>query len=53
MKKAKKFSSFEDLKSSERKTVDNKLSVKRHNDFERVVKHIYSIKVHKMDNSQS
>ena len=53
MQKAKKFTSFEDLKASEKKAVDKKLSMKRHNDFERVIKHIYSIKVHKMDNSQS
>jgi hypothetical protein len=53
MKTVRKFTSFEDLKSSENKTVDYKSSMKKHNDFESVIKYIYSIKVHKVDNSQS
>jgi hypothetical protein len=52
MKTVKKFTSFEDLKSSESKTVDDKLSFKKHNDFEKVIKEIYSVKLRSIDNKQ-
>jgi hypothetical protein len=52
MKTVKKFTSFEDLKSSESKTVDAKSSLKKHNDFEKVIKDIYSVKVRSNDNKQ-
>ncbi len=41
MKTVKKFTSFEDLKSDENKAVDNKLSLKKHHEFEKVIKTIY------------
>lgn len=47
MKTVKKYTTFEDLKSSEEKTMDYRASVKKHKEFERIIKTIYSIKVHK------
>jgi len=52
MKTVKKFTSFEDLKSSESQTADDKLSLKKHNDFEKVIKEIYSSKVRSNDSKQ-
>jgi hypothetical protein len=43
MKAVRKFSSFEDLKSSEDKTADRKQRLKKHIEFEKVIKGIYSI----------
>lgn len=45
MKTVKKFTSFKDLKSAESITEDHKSNLKRHIDFERVLKNIYA-KVH-------
>lgn len=47
MKTVKKYATFEDLKSSEEKTMEYKVSIKKHNEFERIIKMIYSIRVHK------
>ncbi len=52
MKTVKKFTSFEDLKSVENNTVDNKLSLKKHNDFEKVIKSIHAVKVNPINNKQ-
>lgn len=49
----KKYTTFEDLKSSKEKTMDYKKSIKRHIEFERIIKAIYSIKVHKKAISKS
>jgi hypothetical protein len=51
MKPVKKFTTFEDLKSCESKTTDHSLSLKKHNDFEKVIKDIRSAKV--QNNNQS
>ena len=48
MKTVKKFTSFEDLKSSEKESVNYKLSLKRHNDFEKAIKIIYAVKNEKL-----
>lgn len=53
MKTAKKYSTFEELKSSEEKTMDHKASIIKHNEFERIIKAIYSIKVHKIATPKS
>jgi hypothetical protein len=50
MKTVKKFTSFEDLKSSESKAVDDKSRLKKHNNFEKTIKEIYSAKVHSNEN---
>lgn len=47
MKTVKKYTSFEDLKSSEKRPEDYKVSLKKHNAFEKILKAIYSIKHHK------
>jgi len=46
MKTIKKFTTFEDLKSSEGIIMDEKAAIKKHNEFEKIFKAIYS-KVHK------
>ena len=48
MKTVKKYSTFEDLKSSEERILDYKLSMKRHSEFEKVIKSISSINAHKI-----
>ena len=53
MKTVKKYTTFEDLKSSEKKSSDIKVSLKRHNDFEKTIMAIYSIKKNKKSNSVS
>ncbi len=53
MKAVKKFTTFEDLKSYESKTVDYAVSLKKHNEFEKVIKDIKSNKVLKGNNSKS
>ncbi|WP_295790783.1 hypothetical protein [Mucilaginibacter sp.] len=50
MKTVKKFTSFEDLKSSESKISDDKSRLKKHNDFEIAIKEIYSVKVRPNEN---
>lgn len=44
IKTVQKFSSFEELKSMDKKVTDYKSRVKKHNDFERVVREIYCAK---------
>jgi len=44
MKTVKKYSTFEDLKSSEEKITDRQLSLKKHDEFEKVIKAISSAK---------
>jgi len=44
MKKVKKFTSFEDLKSSENKTIDLKLALEKHSNFEKAIRDIWSVK---------
>lgn len=52
MKTVQKFTSFEDLKSTECKTGDNRSNSKRHEDFEKVVRSIYAAKVHPGNDKQ-
>jgi hypothetical protein len=47
MKTVKRYTTFEDLKSVETKSIDNKASLKKHNEFEKVIKNIYSIRTGK------
>ncbi|HCS20478.1 MAG TPA: hypothetical protein DIW47_07940 [Bacteroidetes bacterium] len=47
MKKVKKFDSFDELKSSEKNTMDQALRLRRHFDFEKVIKEIMSLKFKK------
>lgn len=49
MKTARKFTTFEDLKSSEKKPLDYISSLKKHSDFEKIMKSFRSI----IHNSQS
>ena len=46
MQTVKKFTTFNDLKSFERKTTEYTVRLKKHNDFEKFIKDIRSIKVH-------
>ncbi len=43
MKTVKKFTTFEDLKSYESKTMNNTISLKKHKVFERIIKEIKSL----------
>ena len=45
MNKVKKFTTFEELKSCESKTEKNVSSLKKHNEFEKVIMYIRSIKL--------
>jgi hypothetical protein len=45
MKKVKKYTTFEALKSSEQKNIGEKVSLQRHGDFEKIMKHIYSARI--------
>lgn len=45
MKPVRKYTTFEKLKSIEEKVVDYRTSIKKHNEFERVIKSIRSEKV--------
>ena len=47
MKKAKKYASFEELKSSEMKTSDYRLAFEKHEELERVMKEMMSVKAKK------
>jgi len=53
MKTLKKYSTFEDLKSREQVTLDFKVRLKKHNDFERIINTIYSLKNNNKLNYQS
>ncbi len=52
MKAVKKFSSFHDLKSSESKSKKNSLSLKKHKDFEKVIREIRSAKINQVNKSE-
>lgn len=47
MKTVKKYTTFGELKSNEKKTLDASLSLKKHNEFEKVIKEIKTIKASK------
>lgn len=47
MKSVKKYTTFVELKSFENKVSDSALSLKRHSDFEAIVKHIRDSKTSK------
>ena len=47
MKTVKKYTTFEELKSGEEKVTDFKASEKKHIEFEKLIRAIYSIQVHK------
>ncbi len=53
MKAVKKFETFEDLKSYESKTMNYEVSLKKHNNFEKVIKDIRSNKVGKSSQRKS
>lgn len=47
MKSIAKFTTFEDLKSCEKGKSDFELSLKKHNDFEKFIREIRSVKTNK------
>ena len=51
MKAVKKFTSFEDLKSSDSKKVSDELRLKKHNNFEKVIRDIKSENAGKSNHS--
>ena len=53
MKTVKKYTTFQALKSSEEKVTDFKASEKKHIEFEKLIKAIYSTQVHKKAPSES
>ena len=53
MKAVKKFATFEDLKSYESKTKNYEVSLKKHSNFEKVIKDFISHKVGKNNQSNS
>jgi hypothetical protein len=53
MKAVKKFSTFEDLKSYESKPLNYKASLKKHQEFEKIIMDMKVKKVHKGDKSRS
>lgn len=48
MKTVKKYSTFKDLKSVEKKSTDNKNILKKHNEFRKIMMHIYAVKTGKL-----
>ena len=52
MKAVKKFETFEDLKSYKSKTANHPLSLKKHNDFEKVIKDIKSNNARKSNHNR-
>ena len=53
MKRAKKFETFDELKSSETKTSDYRLSLAKHSEFEKVMKKIMDAKSKKISPKSS
>ena len=53
MKAVKKFTSFEDLKSCESKTINHAVRLKKHNDFEKVIKNLQSDNARKSSHNKS
>lgn len=53
MKTVSKFTSFADLKDSERKITDYKSRLKKHNDFEKAIKEICDAKICKTAKDKS
>jgi hypothetical protein len=51
MKPAVKYTSFEELKSSTKDTLDTATRLKKHNEFEKFMKELRSVKVKKSDQS--
>jgi hypothetical protein len=49
MKKVKKYTSFGALKAGEKEVVNNKVSLQRHCDFEKIIRFIYSEKIHQRE----
>jgi hypothetical protein len=47
MKTVKKYTSFEELKSVEKKLMNDGISLKKHNEFKKIMMHIYSLKTGK------
>jgi len=52
MKTVRKFTTFDELKSCKKRTSGFSLNMKNHNDFEKAIKDIRSLKVHKNNQSQ-
>jgi hypothetical protein len=53
MKTVKKYETFADLKASEKKTSNHTLSLKKHEEFEKIIKDFRSIKTNKNDNNRA
>jgi len=53
MKLAKKYSTFEQLKSSDEKALDLKTSLKKHSEFEKFIMLLQSTHVHKKNTRKS
>ena len=47
MKTVKKYATFGELKSNEKKTLDARLSLKKHDEFEKIIKEIKTTKTSK------
>jgi len=47
VKTVKKYTTFKDLKSVEKKSTDNKIILKKHNEFKKIMMRIYAIKTGK------
>ena len=47
MKKAEKFTTFDELKSSESNTLNTALTMKKHSEFEKVIREIMSVNLKK------
>lgn len=48
----KKFTSFEELKASEKEAENYELSLKKHEEFQKVLKYIYSLAVQQKENGK-
>ena len=53
MKSVKRYTTFEDLKSVEKKPANSRVSLKKHGEFEQIIKTIYSIKTGENDSVNS
>jgi len=47
-----KFTSFNHLKSDKQKAPDQKSALKRHDNFKKVIKGIYAVKIRSIDNDR-
>jgi hypothetical protein len=53
MKAVKRYTTFEDLKYNERKTLNHKASLKKHNEFQKLLVTLRANKAHRKDGDES